>query len=243
MTLKNNNLLGLILIAVGALAILGNIGIFGGLSTMLFAAGMGLGGVYLIRQYLRQKQSLWTSIVGFTLLGLALASLTGAMSGFYFFAMIGAGFITIYRKEPKQWWAVIPGGVLWTLATVAGSEAMFPRWDAAPLFFAGLATIFGYLYTHGKSWAIFPAAALAIVAFLNLSFSGGWIVPTLLIAAGIYVINRKKPTATAQEPYQTTLATHDVISKDVLVKKLDTLEEVSSSSGPQALTPPETNNS
>jgi hypothetical protein len=227
MILKNNNLLGLILIGIGTLAILGNIGIFGGISNMLFAGGMGVAGFYLVRQYQKNRQSLWASIVGFTFLGLALASVTGAMSGFYFFAMIATGFLSIYKKEPRQWWAVIPGGVLLTLATVAGSEALFPRWDAAPLFFAGLAATFGYLYKYGKPWAIFPAAALAIVAFLNLSFSGGWIVPTLLIGAGIYAINRKKSDDSLEKSSQTTFRT-EPIGKDLLVKKLDALEEVSS---------------
>ncbi len=229
MTLKNNNLLGLILIAVGALAILGNIGIFGNMTNLLFAAGMGASGVYLIRQYLKHQQQLWASIVGFTLLGLALASITGAMSGFYFFAMMGLGFITIYRTESKQWWALIPGGVLLTLATVAGSEAIFPRWDAAPLFFAGLASTFGYLYIHGKRWAIYPAIVLFIVAFLNLSFSGGWIIPTLLIAAGFYVIRQKNLALATDhvEPKTSTLATTQTLNTDMIIKKLSDLPEVS----------------
>ena len=123
MTLKNNTMIGFILIAVGALAILGNIGIFGDMGNLLFAAGMGAGGIYLLRQYMQNRQGLWTSIVGSIMLGLALASITAKMSGFYFLAMIGLGFILIYRKEPKHWWAVIPGGVLWTLSYRSGKRS------------------------------------------------------------------------------------------------------------------------
>ncbi len=219
MTLKNNNLIGSILIAVGALAILGNLGIFGDMTNLLFAAGMGLGGMYLIRQYLKYRQQLWASIVGFTMLGLALASITGTMSGFYFFAMLGLGFIMIYRKESRHWWAVIPGGVLWTLATVAASEAIFPRWDPAALFFAGLAATFGYLFKHGKSWAIYPAIVLFIMAFLNFSFSGGWIVPALLIAAGLYVVKNKKESAVGPST-ASGLVTVEKPSKELLIEKL-----------------------
>jgi hypothetical protein len=192
MTFKQNNLVGLILIAIGAMALLGNIGILGDMPTTIFALGMGAAGVYLIRAFFKNHKQIWTSIVGFTFLGLALASITGAMSGFYFLGMIGLGFAMIYRLEHKQWWAVIPGGVLLTLALMAGSEVIFPRWDAGPLFFLGLAATFGYLYVNArKKWAVYPALALLVVALLGVTFTGGWILPILLIGAGLYALNRK----------------------------------------------------
>lgn len=217
MTLKHNHLLGLILIAVGAFAILGNSGLFGGMGNMIFAIGIGTGGLYLLRQFMRNRQQLWASIAGSVLAGLALASMTGAMAGFYFLAMIGLGFIIIYHKQPEHWWAIIPGGALWTLATVAASEVLLPRWDASALFFAGLAATFGYLYKLGRGWSIYPAIVLFMVAFLNFSFSGGWIVPALLIAAGFYIIQRKRHQGLNSGQSTDTL---EKPIKDILIEKL-----------------------
>jgi hypothetical protein len=215
MTLKHNNLVGLILIGVGALAIIGNIGIFGDISTLLFALGFGAAGVYLIRTFFKDHKQIWASIVGFTLVGLALESITAGLAGFYFLGMIGMGFAMIYRLDSKHWWAVIPAGVLLTLATVAGSEVVFRGWDAGPLFFAGLAATFGYLYLSvRKHWAVYPALALLIISLLGITVTGGWIFPMLLIGAGIYALNRKRQptfqTTTVAPNYPVPVVTADV---------------------------------
>ena len=199
MIFKQNNLIGLILIAVGAMALLGNIGILGDMPTTIFSLGMGAGGVYLIRSFLKDPKQIWASIVGFAFLGLALAAITTAMSGFYFLGMLGLGFTLIYQLQHKHWWTLIPGGALLTLAFVAASEVVFPRWDAGPLFFTGLAATFGYLYINvHKKWAVYPAMALLIMAILGLSVTGGWILPILLIGAGMYALNRKSQSSQRQ---------------------------------------------
>jgi hypothetical protein len=192
MTLKQNNLIGLILIIVGGLALLGNFGILGGISELFFSVAMGAAGVYLIRYHLTNRSRFWASIVGFSLLGLGFAAISGAWAGFYFLGLIGGGFITTYLVQRKHWWAVIPAGVLWTLAIMVAADNLFPRWDAGSLLFAGFAATFGYLFAYEhKRWAIFPAVALLVVGVLNLSFTGGWVFPALLIAAGVYAISRQ----------------------------------------------------
>jgi hypothetical protein len=197
MALKQNNLIGLILIAVGALALLGNFGWLGDMSTILFSVAMAVGGVYLIRYHVKNRQQFWASIVGFTLFGLALAAISEDLAGFYFLGSIGAGFIFTYLQERKHWWAVIPGGVLVTLGTIVAAEEIFPRWDAGGLFFAGLAATFGYLYAYErKRWAIYPAVALLVIGLLGLSFTGGWVFPALLIAAGVYALSRSTKSVT-----------------------------------------------
>lgn len=192
MTLKQNNLIGLILIIVGGLALLGNFGLLGGVPAIFFSVAMAAAGVYLVRYHIGKRNQLWASIVGFALLGLAFAAISGDWAGFYFLGLIGGGFASVYVLNRKHWWAVIPAGVLWTLSLVVASENIFPRWDEGTLFFAGLAATFGYLFAYERQrWAIFPAVALLVVGVLAMSFTGGWVFPALLIAAGIYAMKRQ----------------------------------------------------
>jgi hypothetical protein len=208
MSLKQNNLIGLVLVVVGGLALLGNFGLLGGLPTIFFSVAMGGAGIYFIRYHLANRKHFWASIVGFTLIGLAFAAIGGDLAGFYFLGLLGAGFIMTYLQNHKQWWAVIPGGVLLTLASIVAVEEIFPRWDEGTLFFAGLAATFGYLFAYaGQRWAIYPAAALLAVGVLSLSFTGGWVFPALLIAAGFYALNRRKKEVSSGKPTPIVTAT------------------------------------
>jgi hypothetical protein len=235
MTLKQNNLIGLILIIVGGLALLGNFGLLGGAPALFFSFAMGAAGVYLIRYHLSKRSQFWASIVGFALLGLAFAALSGRWDGFYFLGLLGGGFATTYwvsrenGVQRKHWWAVIPAGVLWTLAAIVASENLFPRWDEGPLFFAGLAGTFGYLFAYERQrWAVFPAVALLVVGVLSLSFTGGWVFPALLIAAGVYAMKRQaKEEKTMPTTSSTLSATVDKsvdsepITNETLARKLE----------------------
>jgi hypothetical protein len=234
MTLKQNNLIGLVLIIVGGLALLGNFGLLGGVPDLIFSAALGVAGLYLIRYHLAKPSQFWASIVGFTLLGLAFAALSGRWDGFYFLGLLGGGFATTYAVQRKHWWAVIPAGVLWTLAAIVALENLFPRWDESTFFFAGLAATFGYLFAYEKQrWAIFPAVALLMVGVLSLSFTGGWVFPALLIAAGVYTMKHQaKEEKIMPAPPSTMTATVDTgvdsepITHETLARKL---EEVSPS--------------
>jgi hypothetical protein len=227
MSLKQNNLIGLILVVVGGLALLGNFGLLGGMPTIFFSVAMGALGVYFIRYHLKNRQHFWGSIVGFALLGLAFAAIGGDLAGFYFLGLLGAGFVMIYLQNHKHWWAVIPGGVLLTLSSIVAVEEIFPRWDEGTLFFAGLAATFGYLFAYARQrWAIYPAAALLIVGLLSLSFTGGWVFPALLIAAGIYALNRqKKEGEVTTKPTPVVTATPAgplVTTKPVVIEPVET---------------------
>ena len=75
------------------------------------------------------------------------------------------------------------------------------------------------------------------MAFLNFSFSGGWIVPALLIGAGLYVVTNKKESAVISST-PSSLVTIERPSKDLLIEKLN---EPSSDSESIQLKPDETN--
>lgn len=77
------------------------------------------------------------STVGVFLVALVLLTKVGAWGGSGFFG------------------ALIPAGVLFTLAGVAGADVLVPGVDSGSLFFLGLAATFGYVYRlpNGQRWA------------------------------------------------------------------------------------------
>jgi hypothetical protein len=238
MTLKQNNLIGLILIIVGGLALLGNFGLLGGVPALFFSAAIGAAGVYLIRYHLTRPKQFWGSIVGFALLGLAFAAISGRWDGFFFLGLLGGGFATTYVAQRKQWWAVIPAGVLWTLSLVVASNNLFPRWDEGTLFFAGLAATFGYLFAYERQrWAIFPAVALLVVGVLSLSFTGGWVFPALLIAAGVYAMKRQqKETVKTMPVVPTTIVPETLTTETLAPATVDSMSGVDKSREEEPIT-------
>ena len=58
---------------------------------------------------------------------------------------MGAGFGAVYVREPANWWALIPCGVMLTLSLVV---ALPPAWEGMPVaavLFLGLAATFAAL--------------------------------------------------------------------------------------------------
>ena len=187
--------LGILLVALGGMALLSQLGLFRGLGSVLGALLFGAIGLYLIRNQYRRRGEVWAVCVGFALLGLGAAAIAGPLSGTAFLGLTGAGFLVAYRDDRERWWAVIPGGVLLTLALVAGLDNFASPMGGGPVFFLGLAAVFWYLYRHPsqeKRWAVYPAVALTVLALLSLSFSGGWVLPLALIVAGLYFLNREQ---------------------------------------------------
>ena len=145
---------------------------------------------------------------------LALAANLGWLGAFgaggpIFLALLSAGFLALFATNRKRWWAVIPGGVLATLALVDWAELAAPRMETGWLFFLGVAATFGFLYLRPdggtrKRWAVWPAAIAVGIALLDLleTSSGGLVAPLALIGLGAFLFTRdskKDRDTTSQE--------------------------------------------
>jgi hypothetical protein len=117
-------------------------------------------------------------------------------TGAIFLGCIGLAFWFVYLRRQDQWWAVIPGGVMLTLALVTGLDN-FIDWSEV-VFFLGLATTFllvAVLPNNGQDtrWAYIPAGILAILGlalFAPIQNIMLYLWPVLLIALGIYILVR-----------------------------------------------------
>lgn len=94
-------------------------------------------------------------------------------AGALFLGFLGAGFAAVCRAEQRWGWALLPAGVLWTLALVAWLGETRPGFEVGWVFFLEL----------------LGALALALLVFVS---SGGSraLFPPLLIAGGVFLLRR-----------------------------------------------------
>ena len=198
--------LGVLLVVGGALFLLQSLGICIGLVGLLWLGCLGAAGIGFLLVYLADHGRWWALIPGFLLLSAAVSGVLtrvlpwnpGAWGSALFLAGFGCGFIAVYLTSHDRWWAIIPGGVLLTLALVNGFSAALGAANTGVVLFAGLGLTFGVLSLvptpQGRlRWAAIPGIALLVVG-LVVSLGSGSILKYLwavaLIGVGIYVLGR-----------------------------------------------------
>jgi hypothetical protein len=202
--IESRLLWGLLLIVAGGLFLLQNLGLFEA-SGLVWALLLGLGGVFFISVFIQSREHWWGLIPGITLLAIALlifldnffpraASIWG---GGIVLGGIGLAFLGVYLANRANWWALIPMGVMVTLAGVTVMDEITGI-DTAGLFFLGLGATFALvalLPAEGSQmrWAWIPAGVLLLLGlFLSVQAASllGYIGPAVLILAGLYFILR-----------------------------------------------------
>lgn len=100
------------------------------------------------------------------------------------------------RRRRNSTWSLIASGVLASVAATATADALFPRWDEGIVFLLGMTATFTAAYLlpparGGARWALWPALAWAFITLLANDPWGGlarWIIPLVLIGAGVVVL-------------------------------------------------------
>jgi hypothetical protein len=200
-------IIGFGLIVVGALFMLQTLGIVEGLLPLLWMLIFtGSGGIFLYFYWIN-RESWWALIPGFTLLGLgALLALTeygpesvDDLAATVFLGSIGLSFFIIYAVNRENWWAIIPGGVLMSVALMVLLESFVHNGElVVSIFFLGLALTFGVLallpLPSGRMrWALIPAGILFLMAviFFGIAVEAfKYIWPAGIILVGLYVLYR-----------------------------------------------------
>lgn len=197
---------GILLIAGGILFLLQNFGFPGGMLTFLWVLIFGAAGAVFVFVFLTNRAHWWAVIPGFALLSLAalialdqLVPQAGdAWGGTLFLGGIGLSFWVIYFVNREHWWAIIPGGVMLTLALIAGLASVLEGIETGGVFFLGLGLTFGLLSfvptPQGRiKWALIPAAVLLVMGLLLGAAAApllNYLWPVALILLGLYHIFR-----------------------------------------------------
>lgn len=202
---------GLLLVAGGTFFLLNNVGLFDGLGAIFGAAAFAAASLVFLYLFITDyEERWWAAIPGMVLLGLAGAAILDTLgfgplddfAGPFFLAAIGTGFALIFLVKPNFWWAIIPGGALYTLAAVAAVDEMSRGiFDSGGVLFVGLGLTFLVLALLPKEadrdlrWAYIPAGILIVIGFFVGTPLIGWIGtlwPVALILGGIYLIVRRR---------------------------------------------------
>ncbi|NIS80567.1 MAG: hypothetical protein GTO14_10270 [Anaerolineales bacterium] len=201
-----NAIFGLLVITAGVLFLLQNLGVLRAVGTIFWTVAFGVAGAMFLYLYYRERRDWWWLIPGFSLLGLAtlllfdaLAPQLGDVLGApIFLGAVGVSFGLVYLQRRDFWWAVIPGGVMLTLAVFVALESLFAGTDLVGVFFLGLAGTFvlvGILPTsEGRLWwAFIPAGVLGLMGMIFLATEVRlfrFIGPGLLVVGGAYLVLR-----------------------------------------------------
>jgi hypothetical protein len=148
----------------------------------------------------------WALIPGFTLLGLAaliglewlFPTVGDAVGGAVFLGGVGLSFWAVYLVRREHWWAVIPGGVMFTLALVAALSPVAEGPAGGGVFFLGLGLTFGLLSVvptpQGRlKWALIPAAVMLVMGVLLIAAATPLLVylgPAALVLVGLILLFR-----------------------------------------------------
>ena len=202
--LTNRILWGVILIVGGILFLIEAITDIQ-LGGLFWAAVFGMVAFAFLGVYLGNRTHWWALIPGIIFADLALVSLVNVLfpslddtlGGALFLGGLGLTFWLIYIVNRSQWWAMIPGGVLVTLAVVAGASSFTSSdEEMAGVFFLGLgitSALVGALPSGGVDmrWAYIPAAVLFLIG-VGISIATvsvmNYVWPVALILVGIYIV-------------------------------------------------------
>lgn len=184
--MKNLNwraLVGVLLILFGSIALLQALKVVtlkGDLWSWAFAAIFLVAGVIFLNTFVQDsKNNWWAAIPGCTLAGLgamiALQNIPGFISQIavmIFLGAIGLSFILILLVQRSFWWALIPGGVMLSVALLVGLSFL-PGFNSPWLMFLGFAATFAAvaLYTRRPGegffhWAWIPALVFVVLGGL-----------------------------------------------------------------------------
>lgn len=195
----NRNRLGLLLLAVGGFLLVTRLTPGNVLVELIWLVGYALLASFMWRTLEGRAALGWRiGVHGFIGI-LATATLT-TLAGPAFLGFAALAFFLVYwyspRGKQKVGWALIPAGVLATLALVAGVDELLPRWDGGSIFLLGMTATFTYIYLipkerGGGRWALWPALVWAGITLLANDPSGGlarWLLPLAMIGGGVALI-------------------------------------------------------
>lgn len=197
---------GIFLLLAGVFLLLKNLNVFLTWGDLAWAALYALAGLGFLVWFFTGTQHWWRAIPAFTLLGIGGAMLLqwrnielgGWTPSLVLFGMaLGFWAILLVRKE--HWWALVPAGVLTTVAVLFGLWSQLDATGRLAVLFVGIGLMFLLLYVirydeRDARWAAVPAGALlllGVVTLLDALVLPAWLEdwwPIVLVVGGALLV-------------------------------------------------------
>jgi len=203
--LRSRTFWGLVFIVGGILFLLQSLEVLKGGDLFWGLLFLLVGGLFL-SAFWDNRSQWWYIVPGMLFLGIGAGSLSQAffpediadtLDSMFILGGLGIGFWLVYLVSPVNWWAIIPGGVMVSLAVVSVLDEAYPDKDTGGVFLIGLGLTFALLAILPRlrmTWAYIPAVVLIIIGCASLTavFPGiSYLWPVLLILVGLYVLVRE----------------------------------------------------
>lgn len=196
---------GFLLVLAGVLFLLDSLN-FIAIGEVIWGVLLGVGGLAFLTVYFAWRANWWALIPGFVLLAIgslillerALPGGLGNWGGSIVLGGIGLAFLAVYLSNREFWWALIPAGVMATLALVVGLESALGGVEIGGVFFLGLALTFALVGLlpnpqGAMRWAFIPAVILGVIGLLimvAMTTVINYLWSLALIAAGLILLVR-----------------------------------------------------
>ncbi len=197
---------GMSLIAMGVFFLAQQLGWFGAVRLPFWAFAFGLLGVIFLVTFVGDRRQWWALMPGCIMLGLAVMIvndetelLSDTQASALFLFSIGLPFLLIYLVDRRQWWALIPGGVLSVIALITFlTSRELPGTTITAIILLGLAIVFGVVRFATRAnpfmgWATWVAVILAVIGALVLVTgpqAAAIVGPAVLIGLGLFLLAR-----------------------------------------------------
>lgn len=196
---------GILLIAGGVIFLLENLGMLA-VGDFFWAALFGIAGLGFLSVFLANRENWWGLIPGIIFLAIGTIIFLSTVSpqtserisGVIVLGGIGLAFLIVYLANRTNWWALIPGGVMFTLAVVTLLEETMTGFETGGIFFLGLGLTFLLVAAvptpEGQMrWALIPAVILLVIGLLLTAAMAqlvNFIWPLALILVGLFLVLR-----------------------------------------------------
>ena len=197
---------GVLLIVAGLLFLIQAITGFQ-LGSLFWAALFALGALFFLNFYLGNRMNWWALIPAFTLGGVCLSILSGVflsgtaesiLSQVFVLGGIGASFVVVYTIDRRQWWAIIPAGVMFTIVLVSILDDFLGSDASGGVMLIGIGGTFAVLAllppTKARmGWAWIPAGVLVVIGTVIAGAASQrliYFIPVVLILIGLFLIVR-----------------------------------------------------
>jgi hypothetical protein len=196
--------LGILFLLLGLVALLSSLGYLS-IEKYIWPVLLAGGGLIFMVFFLSSRSNWWAAIPGSILIAIGLTSalpwiapgLDSKIGGSLVLAGISLGFWLVYLRIPANWWAIIPAGVMLSIAsmTLVNTDSGL---ETAGIFFIGLGLTFALVaLLPGASlrmgWPWIPAGILLLMGFLFISSASklaSLVLPAAMIVGGLIMTFR-----------------------------------------------------
>jgi hypothetical protein len=235
-------------VLAGVFLLLKNQGVFGQWGELIWGGLFAAAGLAFLVWFFTGVQHWWRAVPAFTLLGIGATLMLpardielGAWATSLVLLGMALGFWAILLVRKEHWWALVPAGVLTTVAALLGLWNRLDQTGRLAVLFLGIGLMFLLLYVirfdeRDARWAAVPTGALLLLGVVTLMSALS--LPAMLrewwplglvvlgIGMGVLAVVRRSTTVTPARPLSGPVEVSEPPAPGASVTALPSVDEL-----------------